>query len=164
MNRGATSNHLRPERHIRAADIAPQHIEALMPIVQFLIVAAFEARAPKLKHLQVVAERCPDNGRRHMSRIGDAIGGRELAAQGRCAVQRPHDPASSLGVKLLTTALTPVLRGARNFDRRVAGSLGDALRKLNRTNCRVRANRNYLTRLGTSRPLFSPDGEVKSRA
>jgi hypothetical protein len=37
--------------------------------------------------------------------------------------------------------MVAALRGARNFVRRVAGSLGEAPQKLNPVNCRVRAKK-----------------------
>ena len=54
-----------------------------MPIVELLVIIAFEARAPQPEHLQVVAEHRPDHRRRHMSGVGDALGGvnsRRMAA------------------------------------------------------------------------------------
>ena len=41
---------------LRAREIAPQDVQALVPVIELLVVRALEARAPEAEHLQVVAE------------------------------------------------------------------------------------------------------------
>src|SRR5882757_2303535 len=67
-----------------------------MPVVQFAVIAAFEARASEAKRLDIVAVGVPDDRGRHVRSVGDSIGRRHFAAQGGRALQSQHDPASLL--------------------------------------------------------------------
>ena len=84
---GAMTDDVSPQRHMRAGDISPQHVQALMPIVEFIVITAFEARAAEAKSLDIVAERRPNDRGRHVSNIRNTIGRADFATQGRPMAQ-----------------------------------------------------------------------------
>jgi len=49
--RGPASDHVRPESNVGAREVAPQHVEPLVPIVELYVIRALEARSPELEHL-----------------------------------------------------------------------------------------------------------------
>ena len=55
IDSGAMPDNVSPQCHIRAGDISPQHIQALVPIVELIVIIAFEACAAQAKCLDVVA-------------------------------------------------------------------------------------------------------------
>src|ERR1700722_13819445 len=90
-NSRAAANHMRPKRHIGTADIAPQDIEPLVPIVEFRVVVAFEAGSTQPKYLQVIPESGLYDGRRDVSGLRNSLGRRELPVQRRCSMEFEHD-------------------------------------------------------------------------
>ena len=78
-----------------------------MPVVELAVIAAFETRAAEAKRLDIVAVHCPDNGRRDLRSVGNAIGRSDLALQGGGTLQFPHDTASLLCIALSTPTTLP---------------------------------------------------------
>jgi len=68
-----------PKSHVRTGDIPPQHVQALVPIVELVVIAALKARAAEPKCLHVVAGSRPHDRGRNMSNIGNPFGGGDLA-------------------------------------------------------------------------------------
>jgi hypothetical protein len=87
IDSGAMADDVSPQRDIRAGDISPQNVQAFVPIVELIVIAAFEAGAAEAKRLDVVAERCPDYRWRDVCKIGNPIRGDDFAMQDRRAAQ-----------------------------------------------------------------------------
>ena len=80
---------VRPERNVRAGEVAPQDIQALVPVIELLIVRALEARTAQAKHLQVVAEHVVRPRARDMRACRECVG-RDAA---RAAASLSRQPA-----------------------------------------------------------------------
>ncbi len=57
------ANQMGPERKIGSGEVAPQHIQTLVPGVELLIVRALETRPAQAQPLQIVTGRGADDGR-----------------------------------------------------------------------------------------------------
>ena len=81
---GAAPNDMGPERDARTGDIAPQHVQPLVPVVELLVIAAFEADARQSKRLQLIAERVRQRSRRDVRRVGNRAPPRSARGAGHC--------------------------------------------------------------------------------
>src|SRR5258708_38306677 len=129
-----------PKSRVRTGDIPPQHVQALVPVVELIVIAALKARAAEPECLHIVADSGPHDRGRHMSNIGNPFGGGDLALESGRVLQCPHAPASLVGIARLRTAKTVKLFMTIDllccavreiFVHRVAGSLEEAPQKLN---------------------------------
>ena len=101
--RYATPNYVGPQRHRRTCDVSPQHIQTLMPVVEFIIFIGLEGRSTETKRLQVVAESRPDDVRRDMGSIGHTLRGHDIAAGDRLPIHGCHEPPRADGMGTSTT-------------------------------------------------------------
>jgi hypothetical protein len=91
IDSGAAPDDVRPESHIRASNISPQHIEPLVPIVEFIVIATFETGTAEPKCLEVISESGPYDRRRHVSDIRYPVRRHEFPLQYRLSSQNGHD-------------------------------------------------------------------------
>src|SRR5207302_743988 len=104
-DRGAlgTADHMRPQRDVGTGEVAPQHVQPLVPAVQLLIVGALEAGAAETEGLQVVSGAGPDHAGRHVGGVGNVLGGRVLPLQRLLSPRAQHDAALRPGGAIGTT-------------------------------------------------------------
>jgi len=95
---------VRPERDVRAREVPPQDIQALVPGVQLLVVGALEARTAEPKRLDVVAEVSSDDFLGDVRRVGDVLGRRTLPTQCQRSVCAQHGRPRAAPITTVTFA------------------------------------------------------------
>ena len=74
----APSDLVRPQRHIRTRNIAPEYIKAFVPIVELTIVRGFKRDPTQPKRLHVIAFACTYNRVRNVRGIRNLLGQESL--------------------------------------------------------------------------------------
>ena len=87
---GATPDDMAPERDARTGDIAPEHVQPLVPGIELRVVAALEADAGQAERLHQIAVAGAQRPRRDVRRVGHALRREALAAQRGIAMRAQH--------------------------------------------------------------------------
>src|SRR5579863_5443053 len=91
----APSDHVGPERKFGAREIAPQHIQSLMPVVELFVVGALEARASQPECLQIVPGQGANDTFSDVSGVRDVLARVALTRQSYWAARVDH-PTTTL--------------------------------------------------------------------